>query len=112
MKKKTVHTGYRFAALAIAGLLAGSLLTGCGSRKNEIRDTPPEPAAPTQEANPPRFPRPRAPELMLMTSPEREGQSLRAQIRHQPGTQALRRRYRTIWPELKTSIFPRRAKIS
>ncbi len=49
MKKKTVHTGYRFAALAIAGLLAGSLLTGCGSRKNEIRDTPPEPAAPTQE---------------------------------------------------------------
>lgn len=49
MKKKTVHTGYRFAALAIACLLAGSLLAGCGSRKNEIRDTPREPAAPSQE---------------------------------------------------------------
>lgn len=40
MMNKNAHTGYRLAALALTGLIAGSLLTGCGSRKNEIREDP------------------------------------------------------------------------
>ena len=49
MKKKNTNTVYRLAALALTGLLAGSLLTGCGSRNNEIRDTPQQTDSPSQE---------------------------------------------------------------
>ena len=110
MKKKTVHTGYRFAALAIAGLLAGSLLTGCGSRKNEIRDTPPEPAAPTQEEG-------SAAGSTVGTVDSGESTPLSAAQGSGTDADDLSGEGRTVTSgtdqaSLKTSIFPRRAKIS